>query len=955
MRKFFILILTVLTLHTNGQLLVTVPDFITESSTSVDIIADASFGNKKLLGNTNDIFVHIGLITTLSASSADWKYVASTWGNSDVKFKCTALGNNKWSYTINNNLRTFFGVTNPNEKILKIAILCRDAAGNNVLRNADGSDMFVNVYDNNLHVRIDTPLFQPTYVKNLEPVSKKIGDTIRINGKANQSTNLSIYFNDTLLFSGNNVNTLSTYKVINKVGTQKIFLKGISNSFIDIDSSEFYVNGGQVVEDLPAGVVDGINYQAGDTSVVLVLYAPNKKTINVLGDFNNWTVGISNAMKMTKDSSRFWIQINGLTPGVEYAYQYLIDGNLKVADYNTEKVLDPNNDSYIPATTYPNLKAYPIGKTSGIVSVLQTAKPKYNWKSNSFVRPNKSNLIIYELLIRDFVKKQNFTELRDSLDYFKRLGINTIELMPVAEFEGNNSWGYNANFNFALDKFYGTEIAFKEFIDSAHAKGIAVVLDIVMNHVFNSSPLAQMYWDGATSAPAANNPWLNQAATHPYNVGNDLNHESIATKSLVSRVVKHWLNNYRIDGFRWDLSKGFTQKNNPTNVGAWGNYDASRIAIWKNIYDTMQKVSSNSYCILEHFADNTEEIELANYGMLLWGNANYNFNQSTMGYATETSLNNAFANGRGWAKQNLVTYMESHDEERLMFKNINYGNSNGAYNTRDTATALKRNEMAAAFWALVPGPKTMWQFGELGYNYSINTCTDLSVATNCRLSDKPIRWDYYSNPNRKGLFDAYAKFLKLRTNSKYTNDFISNKYTLNTTGLFKSIQLNGDSIKLVLVGNFDVIPQTSTVSFPADGTWYSVFTDKTQGVVNGVASITLLPGEYIVYANKNLSTQVITNILNVNMPVLDMKTNFYPNPMKSISILECNLPESGTLSLHAFNLQGKDVGILYTGHKQKGFQKITINKNNLMSTPGVYFFTIQLNQKQKIQKILITD
>ena len=119
MRKLFILILTVLTLHTNGQLLVTVPDFITESSTSVNIIADATFGNKKLLGNTNDVFVHIGVITTLSANSSDWKYVTSVWGNPDVKFKCIALGNSKWSYTINNNLRNFFGVTNPNEKILK--------------------------------------------------------------------------------------------------------------------------------------------------------------------------------------------------------------------------------------------------------------------------------------------------------------------------------------------------------------------------------------------------------------------------------------------------------------------------------------------------------------------------------------------------------------------------------------------------------------------------------------------------------------------------------------------------------------------------------------------------------------------------------------------------------------------------------------------------------------------
>jgi hypothetical protein len=299
--------------------------------------------------------------------------------------------------------------------------------------------------------------------------------------------------------------------------------------------------------------------------------------------------------------------------------------------------------------------------------------------------------------------------------------------------------------------------------------------------------------------------------------------------------------------------------------------------------------------------------------------------------------------------------MESHDEERIMFKNLNFGNSNGTYNTRDTATALKRTEMAAAFWALVPGPKLMWQFGELGYNYSINTCTDLTISNNCRLSDKPIRWDFYNNANRKGLFDAYAKFLKLRTNPSYVNDFISNKYTLNTTGLFKTVQLNGDSIKLVLIGNFDVSPQTSSVSFPSDGIWYSVFTNKYVGVLNGTTSVTLQPGEYLVYANKNISTQVITDILNVNMPALEMNTNFYPNPLKFNSILEYNLPESGKVTIRAYTSQGQEVGVIFSGFQQKGFQKISIFKNNLISTPGVYLLSIQLNQKQKIQKFLITN
>jgi hypothetical protein len=299
--------------------------------------------------------------------------------------------------------------------------------------------------------------------------------------------------------------------------------------------------------------------------------------------------------------------------------------------------------------------------------------------------------------------------------------------------------------------------------------------------------------------------------------------------------------------------------------------------------------------------------------------------------------------------------MESHDEERIMFRNLNYGNVNGSYNVRDTATALKRAELGAAFWALVPGPKTMWQFGELGYNYSINTCTDLTINNNCRLSDKPIRWDYYTNANRKGLFDAYAKFLKLRNNPSYTNDFISNKYSVNASGLFKSFQLNGDSIKLVVIGNFDLTTQTSSVSFPADGIWYSVFSNKYQGVLNGTASITLQPGEYIVYANKNISTQVITDILDVKLPVLDMPTHFYPNPLKNNSVLEYSLPETGKVSIHAYNMQGQDAGIIYTGFQQKGFQKVSINRNNLMNTPGVYLLSIILNQKQKIHKILITN
>ena len=77
--------------------------------------------------------------------------------------------------------------------------------------------------------------------------------------------------------------------------------------------------------------------------------------------------------------------------------------------------------------------------------------------------------------------------------------------------------------------------------------------------------------------------------------------------------------------------------------------------------------------------------------------------------------------------------MESHDEERMAYKNINFGNSSGAYNTKDTAVSLLRNEMCAAFLLSMPGPKMIWQFGELGYDYPINYCVNGTINNNCRL------------------------------------------------------------------------------------------------------------------------------------------------------------------------------------------------------------------------------
>ncbi|HXJ98236.1 MAG TPA: alpha-amylase family glycosyl hydrolase, partial [Gelidibacter sp.] len=294
---------------------------------------------------------------------------------------------------------------------------------------------------------------------------------------------------------------------------------------------------------LPAGMVDGINYNTSDqTKVTLVLDAPHKDYVYVAGSFNNWQPTNSYAMKKDPSSGKFWLEVAGLTPGKIETYQYWVVDNtpianspkmVKTADPYSTLVLSPFDDPGIPASTYPNLPAYPEGQERE-VTVLQTAKTPYNWQITNFEKPQKEDLVVYEVLIRDFGTNRNFQDLIDRMDYFKNLNINAIELLPVMEFEGNESWGYNTAFHMALDKFYGTENKLKEFIDVCHQNGIAVILDVALNHAFGRNPMIRMWMndpDGdGWGDPSTENPYFNTTPKHSYNVGSDFNHSNPRTK-----------------------------------------------------------------------------------------------------------------------------------------------------------------------------------------------------------------------------------------------------------------------------------------------------------------------------------------------------------------------------------------------------------------------------------------
>lgn len=737
-----------------------------------------------------------------------------------------------------------------------------------------------------------------------------------------------------------------------------------TNSSQNADSTTFtiLINPPLVVEALPAGAKDGINYLS-PTAATLALQAPRKDFVYVIGSFNNWQIDTNYFMKRTPDSSRYWITLNNLTPGTQYLFQYLVNGNLRIADPYAEQISDPFNDRFIGSTTYPNLIQYPAGQTEEIASVLQTAQTPYNWQAVNYKRPAQQDLVIYELLVRDFLAAHDYKTLIDTLSYLQNLGVNAIELMPINEFEGNLSWGYNPAFYFAADKYYGPRQDLKRFVDECHKRGLAVILDVVLNHAFGQSPLVRLYSQGPYGPPTPQNPWFNVSARHPFSVGYDFNHESQATKDLVDRVTSFWLTEYKVDGFRFDLSKGFTQRFSGNDASLWSAYDASRVAIWKRIADKMWSVDSAVYVILEHFADNREEKELAEYkrGMMLWGNMNTAYSQSAMGWLEDSGRNSDLSGGyyknRGWLKPGLITYMESHDEEWLMYKNLQFGRSSGSYDAKNLSTALNRIKLVAAFFLTIPGPKMIWQFGELGYDQHLPSGSEPG-----RTDPKPILWNYYAQPARKNLYKVFAALLKLRNeNEVFRSTDTQISWRVGQGQYDRRINFSHPSMNATVIGNFHVVPLNVNPSFQNTGTWYDYFSGDSLSVMNTQAAIPLQPGEFHIYTTKKLPTPekgIVTTVEDKPVTLaysFELHQNF-PNPFNPETTIHFALPQPAEVTLRVFNLLGEEVITLARGKMAAGTHTLAWNGRNaageLMGS-GIYLLRLEAGQEVAVKKMAL--
>jgi hypothetical protein len=910
-------VILLLSLLSWAQLVSTTPQFITQDGGTVVITFDAAStaGNLGLKGYTGDVYAHIGVITSASTSNTDWKYVVTPWPSTTnlalantSKNKLTSLGNDKYTLTIAPSIRNFFLVPS-SETIKKIAIVFRNADGSKQCKTSAGADIIIDVYQAGLNVAFTNPSSNQSVVA---------GTTTNIQFGASVTSNLNLLINGTSVQTATAATTLSYSYTFATADDYTLIASATASGTTVYDTVKICVPAPVTNETRPTGLKDGINY-IDNTTATLVLYAPNKSNVFLIGEFNDWSQ--LNSFQMKKDGDYWWYTLTGLTPGKLYAFQYLVDGTLKSSDPYTELVLDPWNDQWINQyySIFPNLKPYPTGKTDGLVATLQTAKTAYSWEIPTFAMPSRENMVIYELLLRDFTKEKSLEAAIAKLDYLKNLGITAVELMPIQEFDGNNSWGYNPNHYFAPDKAYGTPDMYKKFIDECHKRGMAVILDMVFNQASGICPFALLYWDSTNSRPAANNPWMNVTAPHPYSVLNDFNHSFSGTKEYFKRVLQYWITEYKVDGYRMDLTKGFTQT--VSTEATASNYDQSRIDNLSAYYDAAKAVKSDVMFILEHFCNNDEETALANKGMYLWRNVNNSFSQAAMGYQSSSDFSALVTSPRNW-----VGYAESHDEERNFYKAKMYGSGTIA---TDSVTRINRVPLNIAFNTLVQGPKMIYEFGEMGYDYSIN-------SNGGRTNEKQPAWGWLNLTQRKAATDAAAKIITLR--KMYPTAFTQGNFSLSIGSgdwsAGRRIGLTHSDLNMVVLGNFNTTAVNATPAFSSTGVWYNLLTGQQFIVSNPYMAITMQPGDLLIFTDRQI------NLPNgLSNPFSDTDCSVYPSITNSrVFVSSINTVKN----VNVYNLQGSLI--------KSVLNNTEIDVTNL--TKGLYLMEVNTSQGRSTHKII---
>ena len=766
MKKLYLLsfAMTILSgMGMSAQVVTTEPSPVQTDSKNIIVTFHANEGNKGLMGvsSSTKVYAHTGVITNTSKNDTDWQY-APTWGNNTSKYEMTWVATDTWTLTIPD-INTYYGITDPSVVVEKLAFVFRDANGNRQGKTASGGDIFVNVLPAGFQLEFSSDMSSKVLTSDA---------TVNFTATTTRAADISIYINtpDNTIASASGVTTLTGSTSFTAIGDYTVYAVAKSGDESHTKTIEVARVNSAAEVPYPGGTPVMGPVTGEDGSVTFCIAAPQKESVLLVGSWNDYKISTTSMMnKQTVDGvPYFWTTVNGLEPGKDYIYYFLVDGSKAVGDPYARLVLDPFNDQYIPSTVFPDLIPYPSSQVQNTpVAIYNSKMNDYDWQVTDFKGVPQNDLIVYELLIRDFTGTEGKAEgsgtiagVLDKLDYIQSLGVNAVELLPIMEFNGNNSWGYNTNFYFAPDKAYGTPDDYRLLIDELHKRGIAVILDIVFNQSDGLHPWYMMY-------DIASNPFYNGSAPHAYSVLNDWNQDNPIVQQQWHDALAYWLKEYKVDGFRFDLVKGLgnnssygatynASTNTWTNVtdGKTNAYNATRVARMKELHDAMRAVKPDAYFINENLAGAKEENEMAEDSEINWANINEASCQFAMGFNSNASLNRFYAplDSRTWGS--TVSYAESHDEERMAYKQARYG-ATGIKGNIPVST--RRLGSVAAQMLLAPGAHMIWQFQEFGADQT----TKKSDGGN-NTDPKKVVWSYLDNADRAGLKQSYAELCHIR-------------------------------------------------------------------------------------------------------------------------------------------------------------------------------------------------
>jgi 1,4-alpha-glucan branching enzyme len=276
----------------------------------------------------------------------------------------------------------------------------------------------------------------------------------------------------------------------------------------------------------PSGVAMGATVVDGGT--MFRVWAPNASSASVSGDFGN---GAAVPLK-AEGNGRFVATVAGARAGQHYRFTFTTDGQTFTR-------------------TDPCARALEGGSGDAIIVDPRT----YAWKTKPFLAPRANEAVIYEMHVPSFnvapgTSAGTFRSAVDKLDHLQALGVNMIELMPAQQFRGTVGWGYNPTSYYAPQASFGAPDDLRRFVDEAHARGIGVMLDVVLNHVDRQH---QGMWCFDGKCQGDNGIYFfsdPKYAMTPWGPRPDYSKKEVAD-FLVDGLFL-WLSEYRLDGFRWD-------------------------------------------------------------------------------------------------------------------------------------------------------------------------------------------------------------------------------------------------------------------------------------------------------------------------------------------------------------------------------------------------------------------